>query len=237
MDIVKVKNLSKVYGKEAAAVHALNDVSFSVAAGEFVAIVGASGSGKSTLLHMLGGVEKPSSGDVIIEGRNLYEMREKERAAFRRDRIGFIYQFFNLIPVLTVSENIILPFSLADIRPEQKLLDRMLALLDLREKADVLPQQLSGGQQQRVAVGRAMIHQPAVLLADEPTGNLDTTNGERVMDLFREANRAGQTIILITHDMQVASAAGRIINISDGRIVSDVLQPAAGKAVDHESRC
>jgi putative ABC transport system ATP-binding protein len=222
MNILEASNLTKVYGKGANSVTALDGVSFAVEKGEFVAIIGASGSGKSTLLHMLGGVDTPDSGSVTIDGTVLSGMSESKSAIFRRRNIGIIYQFYNLIPTLTVAENILLPFLLDKRAPNKSTLGEILRAIGLENRANHLPNQLSGGQQQRVSVGRALINAPAVILADEPTGNLDSKSGREVMDLLIGANkRFHQTLIIITHDEKIALQADRVITIKDGGIIRD----------------
>ncbi len=222
MEILKVENLSKVYGSGEATVRALDDVSFSVEKGEFVAIVGSSGSGKSTLLHILGGVDRPTSGKVYVDNTDIYALNETRLAIFRRRQVGLIYQFYNLIPVLDVEENMTLPLLLDARRPDKKQLDDLFHMLGLEERKKHLPNQLSGGQQQRVSIGRALINSPALMLADEPTGNLDSKNGAEIIALLRLSNRQyAQTLILITHDMNIALQADRIIHIEDGRIIKD----------------
>ncbi len=222
MSIVEARGLIKTYGRGETAVQALRNVSLSVEKGEFVAISGASGSGKSTLLHMLGAVDRPNSGSVVIDGVDVFSRRENELAVFRRRKIGFIFQFYNLIPVLTAEENISLPVRLDGRRPDAAYLNDILETLGLSERRRHLPNQLSGGQQQRVAVGRALIHQPALILADEPTGNLDTRNGREIIALLKASiRRYGQTLILITHDPSIAAQADRVIIMEDGRIRGD----------------
>lgn len=222
MEVLRTANLTREYGFGDNKVVALNHVSFSVEEGEFVTILGPSGSGKSTLLHLLGGVDKPTSGKVYIGGQSIYEMKERELTAFRRREIGQIYQFYNLIPVLNVEENICLPMLLDHRQAERKDLDELLELLGLTERVNHLPSELSGGQQQRVAIGRALISKPKLILADEPTGNLDQKNSREIIKLFRELNeKYGQTILLITHDEKIAEQAERILVIEDGRIVKD----------------
>lgn len=222
MEILRIENLSKGYGSGEAAVKALDDVSLSVQKGEFVAIVGASGSGKSTLLHIVGGVDRPSSGRVYVDGADIYALDETKLAIFRRRQVGLIYQFYNLIPVLDVEENITLPLLLDGRKPDKAQLEELLSLLGLTDRRHHLPNQLSGGQQQRVSIGRALVNSPALMLADEPTGNLDSRNSADIMALLRMSNRKyGQTLILITHDMDTALQADRIIGIEDGRIVRD----------------
>ncbi|MGI6658984.1 MAG: ABC transporter ATP-binding protein [Dethiobacteraceae bacterium] len=222
MEILRVENLTKVYGSGAAQVNALAGVSFTVNKGEFVAIVGASGSGKSTLLHILGGVDRPTGGKVIIEGTDIYRLQEAKLAVFRRRHLGLIYQFYNLIPILNVEENITLPLLLDKQQVPRDYLQELLETLGLTDRLRHLPNELSGGQQQRVSIGRALINRPALLLADEPTGNLDSKNTEEIINLLKLSNRLyGQTLIVITHDQQIARQAGRIITLADGRIVSD----------------
>ena len=222
MDILTVSHLTKTYGEGETATVALNDVSLSVAEGEFVAIVGSSGSGKSTLLHLIGGVDRPTSGQVMVNGIDVYGRSDEELAVFRRREVGLVYQFYNLVPVLNVVENITLPVAL-DGRPvnQQRLAD-LVAKLGLRGREGHLPSQLSGGQQQRVAIGRALMNAPSVVLADEPTGNLDSKNSAEIMQLLRASNRElGQTMLVITHSEEIALAADRVIAIEDGRIVRD----------------
>ena len=222
MDILTVSHLTKVYGEGDAATRALDDVTFSVAEGEFVAIVGSSGSGKSTLLHLIGGVDRPTSGTVLVNGVDVYRATDEQLAVFRRREVGLVYQFYNLVPVLNVVENMTLPVAL-DGRPvNEQRLAVLLSKLGLRGREGHLPSQLSGGQQQRVAIGRALMNAPSVVLADEPTGNLDTKNSCEIMQLLRESNREmGQTMLVITHDEEIALAADRMIAIEDGRIVRD----------------
>lgn len=222
MEVLRTEELTREYGFGDNKVIALNHVSFSVEEGEFVTILGPSGSGKSTLLHLLGGVDKPTSGKVYIGGQSIYEMKERELTAFRRREVGQIYQFYNLIPVLNVEENICLPMLLDHRQAERKDLDELLELLGLTERVNHLPSELSGGQQQRVAIGRALISKPKLILADEPTGNLDQKNSREIIKLFRELNeKYGQTILLITHDEKIAEHAERILVIEDGQIVKD----------------
>jgi len=222
MEVLRTEELTREYGFGDNKVVALNHVSFSVEEGEFVTILGPSGSGKSTLLHLLGGVDKPTSGKVYIGGQSIYEMKERELTAFRRREVGQIYQFYNLIPVLNVEENICLPMLLDHRQAERKDLDELLELLGLTERVNHLPSELSGGQQQRVAIGRALISKPKLILADEPTGNLDQKNSREIIKLFRELNeKYGQTILLITHDEKIAEHAERILVIEDGQIVKD----------------
>ena len=222
MEILKVENLSKIYGTGENKVEALKEVNLSVNKGEFVAIVGASGSGKSTLLHLLGGLDRPTEGKVIIDGESIYDYKEEGLAIFRRRKIGFIFQFFNLIPVLDVEENIALPALLDNDKVDQKYLDEIIELLGLTSRRSHLPSELSGGQQQRVSIGRALLNKPSIIFADEPTGNLDSKNSKEVIELLRfTAKRYNQTLILITHDINIASMADRVITIEDGSIVSD----------------
>ena len=227
MEILKVKNLTKTYGKGETMVKALDDVSFSVPKGQFVAIVGPSGSGKSTLLHILGGVDKPTSGSVFIEGTDISMLNETTLAIFRRRQIGLIYQFYNLIPILTVEENMTLPLLLDGQKVNKKRLDNLVETLGLSHRIKHLPNELSGGQQQRVSIGRALMNNPALVLADEPTGNLDSKNSREIVDLLRAINKENnQTIIIITHDEKIALSADRIIAIEDGKIVKDeVMRP------------
>lgn len=222
MEILRVENLNKVYGKGENKVMAVNNISFSVEKGEFVAIIGASGSGKSTLLHLIGGVDRPTSGKVYIDGKDIYSLNDDNLAIFRRRQVGLIYQFYNLIPVLNVSENIILPTKLDGREVNKKRLDDLLKILGLENRKDNLPNQLSGGQQQRVSIGRAMMNEPALMLADEPTGNLDSKASEEIISLLRLSNkRYNQTVIVITHDEKIALEADRIITIDDGKIIKD----------------
>ncbi len=222
MEILRVENLSKVYGKGENKVFALDNVSFSVEKGEFVAIVGASGSGKSTLLHLVGGVDRPTKGKVFIDGKNIYEMNDDKLAIFRRRQVGLIYQFYNLIPILNVEENITLPLELDNREVDKKTLKELLELLGLEHRSKHLPNELSGGQQQRVSIGRALITNPAIILADEPTGNLDSKSSDEIVALLKKSNKEyNQTIIMITHNMEIAKEADRIIKIEDGRIVEE----------------
>ena len=221
MELLRVENLSKHYGRNENLVKALDNVSFTVDKGEFVAIVGPSGSGKSTLLHILGGVDRPTSGKVFIDGKDIFSMKDRNLTVFRRRNIGFIFQSFNLIPELTVEQNIIFPVLLDYQKPNKKYLEELLTVLRLKERRNHLPSQLSGGQQQRVAIGRALITRPALILADEPTGNLDTQNTSEVIALLKEASRLyEQTIVMITHSQSIAQTADRILQVSDG-VVSD----------------
>lgn len=220
MEILKVEHISKTYDTEGVPVQALDDISFSVEKGEFVAVIGASGSGKSTLLHILGGVDRPTEGKVFVNGEDVYEQDEEALAIFRRRQVGLIYQFYNLIPVLTVEENISLPVKLDGKRINKERLAELLKVLGLVKRRKHLPSQLSGGQQQRVSIGRALINAPAIVLADEPTGNLDTKNAQDIMELLKRSNRAyKQTIILITHDREIAMQADRLLEIQDGKLV------------------
>ncbi|SMG41842.1 ABC transporter ATP-binding protein [Paenibacillus aquistagni] len=222
MEILRIDHLSKIYGKGESAVKALDDVSFSVQKGEFVAIIGPSGSGKSTLMHMLGGVDRPTSGKVFVDHTDIYNLNETQLAIFRRRQIGLIYQFYNLIPVLTVEENITLPLLLDEHKVDKKHLDDIVTTLHLQNRLNHLPNQLSGGQQQRVSIGRALVSNPAIMLADEPTGNLDSKNSGEIIDLFKMFNRTyNQTLIIITHDERIALQADRVIAIEDGRIAKD----------------
>ncbi|SER56027.1 ABC transporter ATP-binding protein [Salipaludibacillus aurantiacus] len=227
MEILKIENLSKQYGKGETAVYALNEVSFSINKGEFAAIIGPSGSGKSTLLHMLGGVDRPTSGKVMIDGTDIYSLNDTQLAVFRRRQIGLIYQFYNLIPILSVEENITLPVLLDQHDVEEKRLQDIVAKLGLQNRLHYLPNQLSGGQQQRVSIGRALISHPTIMLADEPTGNLDSKNSREIIDLLKMFNKTyNQTLVMITHDEQIALQANRIIEIEDGVITRDeVVRP------------
>ena len=222
MEILKVEHLTKKYGKKDTEVVALDDVSFSVEKGEFVTIVGASGSGKSTLLHLIGGVDKPTSGRVYIDGTDIYKLNSNDLAIFRRRNVGLIYQFYNLIPILNVKENITLPCDLDGKSVDEKSLQEILYILGLENRVNHLPNQLSGGQQQRVSIGRAIINHPAIVLADEPTGNLDSKASREIMDLLKVYNQKyNQTLIVITHDENIALEADRIITIQDGKILKD----------------
>ena len=222
MEILRVENLCKEYGKGQTKVKALDNVSFSVEKGEFVAIVGASGSGKSTLLHLLGGVDRPNSGKVFIEGKDIYKLNDDELAIFRRRQVGLIYQFYNLIPILNVEENITLPLSLDGRKVDEKRLEELINLLGLSGRRKHLPNELSGGQQQKTSIGRAMITNPAIILADEPTGNLDSKSSDEVVTLLKKSNKDyKQTIIMITHNLEIAKVADRIITIEDGKIVKE----------------
>ena len=219
MEILKVENLNKIYGKGENEVKAVNNISFSVEKGEFVAIVGASGSGKSTLLHLLGGVDRPTSGRVFIDGQDIYKLNDEQLAIFRRRQVGLIYQFYNLIPILNVEENITLPCNLDGKEVKQEKLDEMLKTLKLENRRKHLPNELSGGQQQRVSIGRAIINNPAIMLADEPTGNLDSKNSHEILSLFKELNeKEGVSILMVTHDSKIASYSSKLLYIKDGII-------------------
>ena len=219
--MIQISNLTKKYGKKDTEVVALDNVSFSVEKGEFIAIVGASGSGKSPLLHLMGGVDKPTSGKVFINDKDIYQLSKDDLAIFRRREIGIIYQFYNLIPILNVKENILLPCNLDGKKVEEKHLQEIIELLGLSNREEHLPNQLSGGQQQRVAIGRAIINNPSIILADEPTGNLDSKSSKEIIELLKKSNKKyNQTILLITHDMSIAEQADRIIKIQDGKIVN-----------------
>lgn len=222
MEILRVEHLSKIYGKDESQVRAVDDVSFSVEKGQFVAIVGASGSGKSTLLHILGGVDRPTSGKVFLDGQDVFAQNEDQLAIFRRRQVGLIYQFYNLIPVLNVTENMTLPVLMDGRKVNQQRLDDLVTTLGLTGRERHLPSQLSGGQQQRVSIGRALMNAPAVVLADEPTGNLDSKNSQEIVGLLKLSNRQyGQTLIVITHDASIALQADRILTMEDGRIIRD----------------
>ncbi|MGI6124779.1 MAG: ABC transporter ATP-binding protein [Acetivibrionales bacterium] len=222
MEILRIENLTKTYGKNENMVKALNDVSFSVNKGEFLAIMGPSGSGKSTLLHIIGGVDKPTSGKVYMDGQDVYAQNNEQLAIFRRRQVGLIYQFYNLIPVLDVTENITLPVLLDGRKVNEERLEELLKILDLKERRNHLPNELSGGQQQRVSIGRALMNAPAVVLADEPTGNLDSKNSQEIVELLKLSNQKyGQTLIIITHDENIALQADRIMFLEDGKITRD----------------
>ena len=222
MEILRVENLSKIYGTGDNEVRALDDVSFSVEKGQFLAIIGPSGSGKSTLLHILGGVDRPTSGKVFLEGQDVFAQNEDQLAIFRRRQVGLIYQFYNLIPVLNVTENITLPVLMDGRKVNESRLQELLTILDLKDREKHLPNQLSGGQQQRVSIGRALMNSPAIVLADEPTGNLDSKNSQEIMELLKLSNKQyGQTLIVVTHDESIALQADRIIAIEDGKIARD----------------
>ena len=222
MEILKVENLSKIYGKGETAVKAIDDISFSVEKGEFVAIIGPSGSGKSTMLHILGGVDRPTKGKVYINDTDIYSLNNNDLAIFRRRNVGLIYQFYNLIPILNVEENISLPVLLDGKKVDEQRLKEIVKNLGLENRIKHLPNQLSGGQQQRVAIGRSLINEPAIILADEPTGNLDTKNSKEILELLKLSNKKyEQTLIMITHDPNIAKEADRIITIDDGKIKND----------------
>ena len=222
MEILRVENLKKIYGKGENEVKAVDNISFSIEKGEFVAIVGASGSGKSTLLHLIGGVDRPTSGKVYIDGKDIYSLDDENLAIFRRRQVGLIYQFYNLIPILNVEENITLPSDLDGKRVDQNRLEELLKTLKLENRRKHLPNELSGGQQQRVSIGRAIINSPAIMLADEPTGNLDSKASEEIISLLRLSNKKyNQTVIVITHDEKIALEADRVITIDDGKIMKD----------------
>ena len=223
--ILKCENLTKIYGNEHARTTALDNVSFTVEKGQFVSIIGASGSGKSTLLHLLGGVDKPTSGSVLINNTYLHKLTEDNLATFRRREIGIIYQFYNLLPIMNVKENIVLPCQLDKRKVDEKELNDLIHILGLEDRITHLPNQLSGGQQQRVAIGRALINHPALILADEPTGNLDSKSSEEIIELLKVSNRKyNQTILLVTHDEKIAKQADRIITIQDGKISQDIIK-------------
>ena len=222
MEILRVENLCKTYGKGKNEVKALNNISFTVNKGEFIAIIGPSGSGKSTLLHILGGVDKPTSGKVFMDDNDVYVQNDEQLAIFRRRQVGLIYQFYNLIPILNVVENMTLPLKLDGQKVNDERVEELLEILGLAERKNHLPSQLSGGQQQRVSIGRALINAPALVLADEPTGNLDSKSSQEIIELLKYSNKKyGQTLILITHEENIALQADRIIRIADGKIVSD----------------
>ncbi len=223
MEILKVENLTKIYGKGESKVVALDNVSFSVNKGEFVAIVGASGSGKSTLLHLIGGVDRPTAGKVFIDGKDIYSFDDDKLAIFRRRQVGLVYQFYNLIPILNVEENITLPLDLDNRKIGKDHLNPLIKLLGLEDRKTHLPNELSGGQQQRTSIGRALVTNPTIILADEPTGNLDSKSSDEIVELLRKSNKEyKQTIIMITHNMEIAKCADRIIQIEDGKIVKEV---------------
>lgn len=221
MEILKTVDLVKTYGKDDSIVHALRGVNIEIKKGEFVTVVGTSGSGKSTLLHMLGGLDRPTSGKVFVDGNDIFSLKDEELTILRRRKIGFVFQSFNLVPILNVKENILLPLELDGVKPDKAHIDNIIETLDLGSKLDKLPSQLSGGQQQRVAIARALAGNPAVILADEPTGNLDSKTSQDVMSLFRiTANKFNQTIVMITHNEDIAQTADRIIRIEDGQVVT-----------------
>ena len=235
MELLIVENLCKVYGKGENEVRAVDGVSFSVPKGQMVAIIGASGSGKSTLLHMIGAVDRPTSGKIWLDGQDVFQQNDRELAIFRRRQVGLIYQFYNLIPVLTAEENITLPLMMDGRKPDKEHLEKILDMLGLKGRRDHLPSQMSGGQQQRVSIGRAIFTSPQVILADEPTGNLDSKNSAEIMELFRRSNRElKQTIIIITHDENIAEQCDRIIVLNDGRIISDEANASPKEAVHNE---
>ena len=222
MELVKIEGLTKIYGRGENEVRALDDVSFSIEKGEFLAVIGPSGSGKSTLLHALGGVDRPTAGHIFLNGQDVYAQNDEQLAIFRRREVGLIYQFYNLIPVLTVEENMTLPVLLDGRKVNQQRLEELLHVLDLTDRRLYLPNQLSGGQQQRVSIGRALMNAPAIVLADEPTGNLDSRNSQEIVELLKYSNKTyGQTLVVITHDENIALQADRILAIEDGRIVRD----------------
>ncbi|RXM73667.1 ABC transporter ATP-binding protein [Clostridium tetani] len=227
MEVLKTIDLSKSYGSGDTKVDALKNINISINEGEFVAVVGASGSGKSTLLHLLGGVDKPTSGKVIVDGADIYALSEKELAVFRRRKIGFIFQFYNLIPVLTAEENITLPILLDNKKVDKKYEEELINILGLKNRRNHLPSELSGGQQQRVSIGRALAYKPSIILADEPTGNLDSKNSKEIIELLRfSVQKYHQTLIIITHDLNIASQADRIITVEDGCVVKDEVMRA-----------
>ena len=222
MEIVKVENLNKIYGTNENKVIALDDINFSIDKGDFVVILGASGSGKSTLLHLLGGVDRPTKGKVYIDGVDIFSLNDDELAIFRRKNVGLIYQFFNLIPILNVAENISLPADVDKRNIDKKEMDNLLNMVGLEKRKDHLPSQLSGGQEQRVAIARALVNKPALILADEPTGNLDSNTTKEILELFKMCNeKYNQTLVIITHNLEVAKIAKRIIKLKDGKIISD----------------
>ncbi len=222
MQIVKTENLCKWYGKDDTRIKALDNISLSIEKGEFISVVGHSGSGKSTLLHLLGGVDQPSGGRVFIDNEDIYSGSEKKLALLRRRKMGFIFQFFNLLPVLTAEENIILPLLMDRKKVDREYLDELMELLGLQDRRNHLPSQLSGGQQQRVSIGRALIYRPSIIFADEPTGNLDSKNSRDIIDLLKlTASKYKQTLMLVTHDQEIACEADRILSVKDGKIVSD----------------
>ena len=235
MEVLKVENLCKIYGKGENAVRAVDGVSFSVPKGQMVAIVGASGSGKSTLLHMIGAVDRPTSGKIWLDGQDVFAQNNRELAIFRRRQVGLIYQFYNLIPVLTAEENITLPLLMDGRKPDPTHLEQILDMLNLKERRDHLPSQMSGGQQQRVSIGRAIFTSPQVILADEPTGNLDSKNSAEIMELFRRSNKElKQTILIITHDENIAEQCDRISVLRDGKILSDEASSVPKEAESNE---
>lgn len=222
MEVLRVENLNKIYGKKEAQVQAVRNMSFNVCSGEFIAIIGASGSGKSTLLNLIGGIDSPTNGKIIIDGQDIDKLNDDKLSSLRRNKIGFIFQSYNLIPVLTVEENIKMPILLDDNKVDNKYIDELISFLGLSDRKNHLPNELSGGQQQRVSIARALANNPSIILADEPTGNLDKQNGKEVMELLTETvKKYSKTLILITHDMEIAKLAHRIIHIEDGKIISD----------------
>ncbi len=222
MEILRTVDLCKSYGKDDTKVDALKNINLSIKQGEFIAITGASGSGKSTLLHLLGGVDKPSSGKVIVDNIDIYSLKEKELSIFRRRKVGFIFQFYNLIPVLTAEENILMPLLLDNKKEDKDYINELLTILDITNRRTHLPSELSGGQQQRVSIGRALAYKPSIVLADEPTGNLDSKNSKEIVELLKfSVKKYNQTLILITHDINIAKQADRIINIEDGKVTKD----------------
>ncbi len=239
MNILEVKNLTKTYGKGDNLVTAIDNVKLQINEGEFIAIVGPSGSGKSTLLHTIGGVDRATKGEILVDGEDITKYSANKLATYRREKVGIIYQFYNLIPVLTVSENITLPADLDHKKPNQERLSKLLKTLGLEERAKYLPNQLSGGQQQRVAIGRALFNKPKVILADEPTGNLDKKSSDEIIDLLKQANKVfNQTIILVTHDLNIAQKADRVIVYEDGKIINDYknnLEPIENHENPHQA--
>ena len=222
MEVLKTVNLCKSYGSGEAKVDALKNINISINQGEFVAVVGASGSGKSTLLHLLGGVDEPTSGNVIVAGSDIYSLNDKELSIFRRRKVGFIFQSYNLIPVLTAEENMTIPLLLDNKKMDAQYFEELVTILGLQDRRNHLPSQLSGGQQQRVSIGRAMMYKPSIILADEPTGNLDSKNSKEIIDLLKySVKKYHQTLIVITHDLKIAEAADRVITINDGAVVKD----------------
>lgn len=222
MEVLKTIDLCKSYGRGDAEVKALNNINITVKEGEFIAVVGPSGSGKSTLLHLIGGVDQPTSGKVLVDGVDIYTLNEKQLSILRRRKIGFVFQFYNLIPVLTAEENIMMPLHLDGKKPDKIYIDELMDILAIKDRRKHLPSQLSGGQQQRVSIGRALANKPSIILADEPTGNLDSKNSKEIIELLRySAKKYNQTLIVITHDLNIARLADRIINIEDGRIKGD----------------
>ncbi|MDR1467008.1 MAG: ABC transporter ATP-binding protein [Oscillospiraceae bacterium] len=222
MEILKVENLRKTYGKKETQTIALDGISFSVDRGEFVAVIGASGSGKSTLLYSIGGIDKPTSGSITVDGEDLLSLNQNKLAVFRRNKMGFVYQFYNLIPVLTVKENICLPILLGKNKVDEQKFNEIIEVLGLEKRINHLPNQLSGGEQQRVSIGRALINNPSIILADEPTGNLDSKNSAQILNLFKKCNHDfNQTIIIVTHDEKISNQVGRVITVADGKIAEE----------------